>query len=223
MAIVLLSGCLGDTTDPTVDGTGASRGAAFETPSEPLRQVFEGHLLVGAAFELPAHFTPTDELVRPIWSTGFVVEITEAPEILEIRVDWTTSGPTDLMLMAHGPHGAERPEEKGWSEYTTHEASEPVFATVGPLCMRIPAADVEQDLVSAAEHGSHPYWYPMVHSHVGADVDLTFTVTSVGGAVAIPDAVHGHDTSAEEFVNIVETGHGPLRAWEPCELDLGDA
>jgi hypothetical protein len=168
-------------------------------PPEPVAHVFEGRIVVGAAFEVPAHFTPSESYVGPLWRSGAILHVEEAPSFLEFRTDWTAAPGTTMMMMAHAPHEAQRDDEAGWSEYATE------FETTSPLCFRIPAEDI------LAGH-----WYPMVHTQAGADVDFTITATLVGGRAMFLDGPHGHPSSAEEVVNTAETELGPKRVWDPC-------
>lgn len=215
LLVILVSGCVDDVAVPP---------AHAQEPSSLLvdnveRVTWTGHLLVGAGRELPAHLMPFEQYVAPVWRTGFVVEILEAPDILEVRLDWTSAGPIQIMMMTHAPHGAERPEEPGWSEYSTQDGTLD-YASASPLCMRLPAKDLAEDLAHVKEHGGQPHWYPMAHSLVGLDVGLRFTVSSVGGTLQIPDTFHGHTTNAEALQDVVETTLGPHRAYEECALGL---
>lgn len=231
VAGALLAGCI-DT--PASSDLGAL--SADESQREHARVVdsfsWEGYVKVGAGGEPLGHFYPSDQHAAALWSPGFVVEIVEAPEVLEFRLDWTTMTPTTgMILMVHGPHGAERDNETGWSEYTTWHAVDDVpgqraMPTVGPLCMSIPRADIEEDLARVAEAGDHhaydgAYWYPMAHSDHGVDIKLNFTVTSVGGRVLLSEALHGHDSNSDEFQNAAETEtKGPTRPYESCVVSV---
>ena len=181
---------LGPNVEPLADALGVA----------PVDHVFESGWVVGAAFEPTAHFVPSEEVTAPLWRSGFILDITEVPQDLQLRLDWTAAPGTRMLLMAHAPHDHHRPEEKGWSEYTTE------FSDQSPLCIRIPP----EDLLPG-------YWYVMTHSQVSADVAFTITATTLGGAVEILPGPHGHDTTPEELVNIVETETGPKRAWLPCQ------
>lgn len=198
IASTILAGCIGATTT-----TPQPLGAASADPlagAVPVDHVFEGGWVAGAAFEVTAHFQPSESITGPLWKSGFILDVTEAPQDLQFRLDWTAAPGTSMLLMAHAPHDDHRPEEKGWSEYTTE------FSDASPLCIRIPP----EDLLAG-------YWYVMTHSRTSADLRFTITATTLGGMAEILDGPHGHDSNADEVVNIAETETGPKRAWLPCE------
>lgn len=197
--LTALAGCIGAGTPPAALGPAGVPDAAAAALAA-VDHVFESGWAVGGAFEATAHFMPSEEVTEPLWKAGFVLDVTEAPQDLRITLDWTAAPGTSMLLMAHAPHDDHRPEEKGWSEYTTE------FEDQGPLCIRIPP----EDLLPG-------YWYVMTHSRTSADLRFTITATTLGGKAAILDGPHGHDSNADEFVNIVETETGPKRAWLPCD------
>jgi hypothetical protein len=199
VALTALAGCLG--TGAPSDPSAAEALAPPTLPAlVPVDLVFESGWMVGGAFEATAHFMPSEEVTGPVWKSGFVLDVTEVPQDLQLRLDWTAAPGTAMLLMAHAPHDDHRAEEKGWSEYTTE------FSEASPLCIRIPP----EDLLAG-------YWYVMVHSRTSADLTFTITATTLGGAATILDGPHGHDTNPEELLNIAETETSPKRAWEPCE------
>lgn len=202
--LLLLAGCLG-AEDVRVTSAGSTDPQASEPPLDASTFEWTGHIRVGALYEAPAHFQPSERYVTPLWKAGFVLDVVEPPERLEVRLDWTSTGPSELMLMIHAPHHASRDGERGWSEYTN--PPDDGWAAEGPLCMQVPPAD----LVAGP-------WYPMAHAKYGADIQLDVTVATVGGEVSIPDAYHGHDTSVEELQATYETTVGPRRDWLPCEV-----
>lgn len=195
----VLAGCLGAGV-PNAPEALAPAATTMPEGLVPVEHVFEGGWVAGGAFEATAHFQPSESITEPLWKAGFILDVTEAPQDLQIRLDWTAAPGTSMLLMAHAPHGDHRAEEKGWSEYTTE------FSDASPLCIRIPSEDLLEG-----------YWYVMIHSRTSANVDFTITATTLGGTAEILDGPHGHDSNADEFVNIVETETGPKRNWLPCE------
>ncbi|HEV8360373.1 MAG TPA: hypothetical protein VGR28_07975 [Candidatus Thermoplasmatota archaeon] len=182
--------------------------AAASLPTDalaPVELTWEGYMVAGAASEIPAHFSATETAVAPLWKSGFNLMVEEVPQVVEIMVDWTAASPTQLMFMAHVPHDEATPRDWWEYEYPSGHMTAPLWPAEGPLCMRIPSDEVAPG-----------HWHIMSHSRYGADIRVTFTITTVGGVVSIPDGEHGHALDAEEVQQIAEVVK--TSDWLPCEL-----
>lgn len=205
LAATALAGCTGDgaTTD---DADPAQTGdqAALAPAAPVLHELnWTGYAMVGAAYDVPAHWSPPEEIVAPIWKEGFMLEVTDELQALEFHMEWGGMPGTQVMLMAHSPHdGAE-----DMTEYRTEFSADPVH------CFRIPADDLPGRSIG--------HWQPMFHVLAGADVTVTVTVRAIGGGnVTIPDMMHGHDPADPAETIAVAEADQNARATDSCDGPL---
>lgn len=184
------------------DATPAAAADA-STAREETIFTWDGYAKAGGANEVLAHLSDTEALVEPVWRTGFNLQVEEVPESVEIRVDWSSGTPSEVMFMAHVPYDAARPHE--WIEFETHHQQDARWATEGPLCMRIPTAEVAPGP-----------WHVMAHSRYGLDIAIAFTITMIGGAASIPEGTHGHAATIEEGMTLANAIRDGPHEWEPC-------
>lgn len=207
LVAVPLAGCIKSSSDAVSTAGETDTSAAALPPVLPQVLTWKGYMVAGAASEAPAHFRATETAVAPLWKSGFNLHVHELPDVVEIMVDWTSASPSQLMFMAHVSADERNPRDWVEYEFPKDAMSQPMWPTDGPLCMRIPTNNVAPG-----------HWHIMSHSRYGRDIQLTFTITTVGGHVEIPTGLHGHDLDAEEAYQIVELGSAPQREWQPCEL-----
>lgn len=224
VVLLVTAGCVSPADAPQ-----GETGTALPWPpnAPPQQLTWDGYLRVGAMGETAGHMRPSADLTEGLWRPGFVLEIVEAPDVLEVTLNWTSDGPANLYMVVHAPVAAQRSNESGFPQYNTHAMRDMLQgqggADSGPLCMSIPHADVLDDMahVENGTAGAHAYWYVMAHSHAGLNVDIQFTVTTVGGAVSIPDVAHGYNTDSETLQNVAETLFvDPVRRWDNCSLSV---
>jgi hypothetical protein len=202
LALIFLPGCL---SPAPRQATGTSSVASAKpaptakvSPPAPVWSVsnWTGFLRVGAAYEAPSHITETNAGTWALWSPSFHYEVGQAPQVLEVRLDWTAvMGQIQFMVMvpANGTMG--------------EAILETPFADHGPLCARVPA--------DRAVAGSYSV---MAHSKVAVDAKLDFSVALLGGAGQLIDQPHS-DPAAQVLPvlpSLVTGGTGESLAPEPC-------
>lgn len=183
-AALLLAGCVtpaAETVEPAA--------AELAAPAiEPLVQLFEGHITASALGRLAHEDARTEMMFADLQREGFLLEIGEVPQLLQIDLEWTSTSPTASMFsMVNIPT-------------TTHGEVLDVLSersATGAVCMRVPLDEVATGMISV-----------MAHSIDAANVDYVIRVTSVGGAVTL-HADRGHME--------VEREAGDEREALPCE------
>ena len=168
----LTAGCIG-AASPGEDPPEAA-GELARPDAPPTVTSWDGHILAGAAYDLPGHFAETEELVEPVMRSGAALMFDEAPTLLEVELTWTGAPGTQVMLMVGPPTHT---EEEGGNMATPFSA-EPVH------CIRVPS-----DALAAG------HWSAMIHTLAGADVSFTITARSLGGEPMWHDT-HGHTVAA---------------------------
>lgn len=172
-SLLALAGCIGSA--PPADLAAPSAGAPVpEAPAEVV-ETWSGQFMVGAAYELPAHFPETAGAVAPLWPDQMrTFDITEAPQALRFVLEWSGAPGTQLQLMVEGP-GEEPGVVNQWVD------PEPFgFSMESPLCVPVPAEELR----------AGP-WLAMPHALAGADIRFTLTVTMLGGAGAFHEGHEG--------------------------------
>lgn len=121
---------------------------------------------------------------------GFVFEIEKVPMDLTAALEWEPSGPgAEILIMVSSP----RDDGSGYEYFTEMSAEQ-------QHCLRVPVEDLEPG-----------HWQIMAHSRNAFDVDIHFTVTTVGGQGGI---VEGEPHSESDEADVEE------RDAQPC--DEGD-
>lgn len=198
IAIVGFAGCVDPMPVPPGTSTSMTNDETTELPVLlPTNVSWKGHLLVGAAYEAPAHFTPSENHVGSVWSAGFILDVTEMPTAMEVALDWTgLSGQLELMVHAPANHSS----HDTWTEYATPMSDD------RHQCLRI----AEKDLKVG-------HWYLMAHSTYGAAIDLTITATLWEGSAAIVSGAHGHESTPDEVARGVRTIQKGPTGSEACQ------
>lgn len=167
---LVLAGCLQGTSDETAAATGDDAPAVPDLAAEPETFEWSGHV-IDSRIEGPTHVRPTEDVLWPVFQEGILFDVQEAPQTMQVALEWTGSGEFMIMLHSHKAHGT--------NEYVEHIT--PLDAE-NPKCLQVPAADLTEGV-----------WQVMVHSRGATNVDFTLRVTMLGGAGAIvQDDRHGH-------------------------------
>lgn len=179
LASTALSGCLGEEGSPTTDVPAAPE------PEAAVPHIIEwnGHI-THSALDMFAHMKDPEKIVWPVQQAGFLVEIDEMPEAIEVMVSW--EGNAGFYLHPH--YTAESDPAIGGDTLYYGYFSE--LFTSSPGCIRIPQADM-----AAGE------WPMMIHPQRGTmDVDYTITVGILGAEGKVPPDMHGHRTDGDSPV-----------------------
>lgn len=204
VSLVAAAGCLegaDPSTSENVDTASAPPTAAADAPQdagavEPSDEptsptwtvaAWEGAMAVGVLYEIPNHLDETAGPTGAVWSPSFHYEVAEAPQDLEVQLDWTAAAAQmQFMIVVPG------------NETAGETTLETEFAATGPLCLKVPA-----DLVRAGSYGI------MAHSQFAVDARLTFTVASLGGAGALVDQTHSAPaTMMMDYADDLTSGGG---------------
>lgn len=178
IGLCILAGCVTPAAIPASTSTSGARAVAAST-MELQRIVWHGHVTEGM-LDVFMHDAPTEGVFWPLQQAGFLVNFSEAPQFIEVRVDWT--GPPGSSFMMH-PHYL-KGSENGVTVYDGYMSK---TFTDGTGCMRIPPSDMRAGI-----------WPMMIHPGDGPGratvmTDFTLTVGYVGGHGAIvPNELHGH-------------------------------
>lgn len=148
---LLTAGCIGAPAleDSPVDAAGAT------DPDEARVLEWEGRVAASALAPL-AHQQVTEELLAPVHSEGFGMELTAVPTAF--RVDLTWSGDAAFSLMV------DVPTEDGAASYASDAVD------TGAACMMVPVDGLVTGPLAV-----------MTHSQGAVDVEYTVTVTLVNG------------------------------------------
>jgi hypothetical protein len=202
--LLATAGCLGGpageaTTPSTAPPTPTGALAAKPAPSPaPVRTVanWTGFMTVGAADEAPSHVDETNGATGAVWSPSFHYDVQQAPQDLEVRLDWTaTAGQLEFMVILPG---------NGTMGETMVETG---FADQGPLCAKLPAGHLAP--------GSYSI---MAHSRYAIDAHLHFTITMLGGQGHLTDTPHTAPAAglAAYAASLAGGGDGGSLTPEPC-------
>lgn len=154
------SGCIRAPAEPLAQNDVTAAPAADAPLAEPQVLSWDGHI-TASPFGALAHSRDTEAAAFPVQTEGFVLDVTEVPQSMEVGLDWP--GPGTAMVMVSTPHV----DGKGVEYFTG-------MAEAGAQCLAIPA----EGLMTGA-------WSVMIHTDGAVNADYTFTVTTVGGAAAI--------------------------------------
>lgn len=167
---LVLAGCV---DAPGGDASAAAHDAAATAavpPGEPQTFEWSGHV-VDSRVEGPTHMRPTEDVLWPVFQEGILFDVQEAPQVMQVSLEWTGGGEFMIMLHSHKAHGT--------NEYVEHVTP---LDGENPKCLQVPAADLTEGV-----------WQVMVHSRGATNVDFTLKVAMLGGAGAIvEDDRHGH-------------------------------
>ncbi len=172
LCLTLLSGCIADDTpvDPAVDDASVT-----ELVAEPQIIEWDGYT-THAVFDPLAHMKDPETVLWPIQQAGFLVEIADVPEAIEVMVSWEG----DAGYMLHPHYTAENDEALGGDTLYYGYPSE--MFTTSPGCIRLPAEDMAAGM-----------WPMMVHPQSGTmNHAFTITVGILGAEGVVLDDMHGH-------------------------------
>lgn len=193
VAAMMVSGCLGDGRQLT----GTATEDAFhgqDDEAEIHRIEWEGYIL-HSALDPFAHMKDPETVIYPVQQAGFLVEIDEPPEAIEVMVSWDDA---DAGFRLHPHYTAKYDRALGGETLYYGYLSEMFDASPG--CVRIPVADMAAGT-----------WPMMIHPASGTtDVDYTITVGIVGAAGVVLEERHGHRSDGPAPVE----DHGV----EPCQF-----
>lgn len=188
-----LAGCAGQ-EDPTTDA--ATPPADGKGTVDPQIIEWEGYIL-HSALDGAAHMKDPETVVFPVQQAGFLVEIDEAPQAIEVMVSWDNA---DAEFRLHPHYTAKYDDELGGETLYYGYLSD--MFDVSPGCVRIPQADMAAGT-----------WPMMIHPASGTtDTAYTITVGVVGATGVILDERHGHRSDGPSPVE----DHGV----EPCQFLL---
>lgn len=186
LAAPALAGCLGAGAPSASDPTPSE-----EVPlvGEVRRLAWEGHLLAGAAYEVPGHIEETSGPLRPAWSMSFQLHVEQPPEAMEVTLAWTAPL-ARLVLMVTEPFDR---DHATWYETPPTDQS--------PVCVSVPASALRAGV-----------WRVMAHSEAAVDAALSFEVAMTGGAAtAVDEPSHAPAADFPLLVTEAETPAPP-----PC-------
>lgn len=159
-AAVAASGCIRAPAEPLQQTDATAPPAAGGAMPEPQVLTWDGHI-TASPLGMLAHSRDTEATAAPVQSEGFVLDVAEPPQVLEVRLAWP--GPGSALVMVSTPHV----DGKG-EEYFTAMSED------AEQCLAIPP----EGIIAGA-------WSVMIHTEGAVDADYTFSVTTVGGAASI--------------------------------------
>lgn len=184
-----LAGCA-DEAPGLGEEAAADDGAA---PVEPHLIEWHGHI-VHSRLDFLAHTKDPETVLFPLQQAGFLVEVHDVPEAIEVMVSWNG----DAGFRLHPHYKAE--DDPGLGGDTLYYGYLSDMFDQSPGCIRVPAEDMAAGV-----------WPMMIHPRDGTmGVDYTITVGIVGAEGHVMDERHGHRSDGEAPV----VDHGV----EPCEL-----
>ena len=181
--MIPMAGCAGLGEGPRNQGPDAAPDEAVAPASDVTELAWQGHLLVGAADEVPAHLDATEPLTHGAINKSFQFAVTEVPESFDVSVDWDAPAAW-MMLMVTEPED-DRPLQVRTLPVSPVLPGKHHYANEGPLCMHLPKETMRTGT-----------WMVMVHAAAAVDASLEFTITVRGGAAHIvdePAALSGPD------------------------------
>lgn len=184
-AAALMAGCV---SVPSAEEDVAPQDAATVPAAEPVVQEFEGHMTASALAPLAHQNSDMEMMVADVQREGFLLEVAEVPDVLQIDLEWTALTPmAEMATMVNVPTSTDGTVLDFFSEWSGS----------GSVCIRIPVEDIQVGPLSV-----------MAHSRNAADVDYVIRVTTIGGDVTL-HADRGHME--------VEREDGEARDALPCE------
>ncbi|MDX1611744.1 MAG: hypothetical protein R3185_05195 [Candidatus Thermoplasmatota archaeon] len=177
-----LAGCIGD--DGALAPNEAAEGALDPGLPEPVETTWEGYILSSPTGYL-VHNSVTEPVFAEYQAEGFAFEIEEVPLDMVAELAWEPSNPgAEIQIMVSSPR-----EDGSGTQYTTPYSSDPHH------CLRIPTEDLEPG-----------HWQIMAHSNNAVDIELHFTVTTIGGEGGIVEHAPHSDTGT---ATVDERAHLP--------------
>ena len=165
-AALLSAGCV------TLPGQEAATLEAAADPAalvEPVVQELTGHATASPLARL-AHIDPrTEALVAPVQREGFILDIQEVPQMLQIEIEWDGTARGSMAPMVNVPTSQDGQVVDYFGE----------LSDSGLACMRLPVEELKADRISI-----------MAHSQMAVNIDFVLRVTTVGGAATLLDAPH---------------------------------
>jgi hypothetical protein len=177
LALALVAGCVSSPVQ-----TASVPPPTAEQPTAPVEKlIWHGHVTEGM-IDIFMHDAPTEGVFWPVQQAGFLVNFSEAPQWIEVRVDWTPQpGGGSFMMHPHYLKG----QENGVTVYDGYMSK---AFTDGHGCIRIPSADMRAGI-----------WPMMIHpgdeapTRTTLNTDFTLTVAYAGGiGKIVTDELHGH-------------------------------
>ncbi|MGQ0534710.1 MAG: hypothetical protein ACT4PT_01410 [Methanobacteriota archaeon] len=185
LLIAPFAGCLGSEPEEGLQASTLPGASGLVAPTVLVRT---GHVLVGVAHDIPAHLAETGGLLRPFVDTTFYVEIADVPTAFQVEAEWDTAfGMFQLMVVE--PMDGDHPEVY---EFELAGTGAPAYARESPVCIGVPPEELRPGR-----------WAVMLHSGATVDAEITFTVTGVGGSVALVE--EPVRLTAAEFLQAVQT------------------
>lgn len=151
---------------------------------KPVLATWDGRI-TASQLGMLAHNRDTEMQARDIQREGFVFEVTDVPQVMEVELAWQGEG--NLLSMVSSPSV----DGKGVEYFSD-------FATESPICIRIPTEGIMTGK-----------WQVMAHSQETRDLDFTFTVKTIGGAGSI---LQGEPHSSAEATETTEGKSEPCEA-----------
>lgn len=196
---LIVAGCV---TPPVDEAAAPNAATASEALAiEPVVLDWKGHVSL-SELGMFMHRRPTEDVFWPIHQEGFLLDVQELPQAMEVAVEWTNlPDGARQMIMLHS-HKAE-----GTNAYVEHVTE---FDEAAPKCLRVPAADL------AAGH-----WQVMIHQDGATNADFTLKVITVGGKAVVDDSdLHGHKPEDGAF-EVEEHEIEPCQLYQPAEAAAG--
>ena len=205
----LAAGCIGASEPAQESVAAAAPAAALTAPLEAPHvetAIWRGHVLLGAAADIPAHWDPPERHLKKLMNEGFSVHIGENVTALEFRLEWEGAPGSRLLFMSHSPHD----QGVRMREYQTSSFG----SEAREQCFRIPAADLAE--IPAG------HWHPMFHPEpAAANVRATITVSAIGTVPMIEPHPHGHDPTVPDEVAGPVLAYADPDSHDPCNGPLG--
>lgn len=184
-------------SDPTpTPQVGAPEPGPAPPATAPDVATWEGHILVGALLEFPAHLTATAGVVDPIWRSGVTLDLNEIPQDVQLSLDWNGTGLVEIMMYPPNSMNAS-------DQLPSYESG---YTSVHHSCMRVPP----EDLMAG-------HWDVMVHSYYGAQIAFRLTATTRGGNVTFLSGPHAPPRGADSPETAIRQVVDDERATLACD------
>ena len=171
--LVALAGCLAaPQAEPAEEQPPGAVAPASADLGEPYVLTWTGQVLAGGPLGGFSHMRPYEDVVWPVQQVGFLLDLPEVPQAVEVELAWEGGGQWLIMLHSH--------KADGTNTYVEHITE---FSDQQPQCLRVPTEDL------TAGH-----WQVMVHTDDeprNAGFTLTVRTWGVEGSV-VEDERHGH-------------------------------
>lgn len=175
----LAAGCV-TPTESSVANNGLEA-PSVDALAEPFILEWKGHVVVGA-LDVKNHDQPTEQFIFPYQQAGFNIEVPDAPQAIEVRVDWKGEGSFHMH-----PHWLKGDDATGQTQYYGYFSPE---YTTGTGCIRLP----EEDMAPGV-------WPMMIHpGWTNANIDFTITVGLLGTTAKVLPEMHGHRADGNYYI-----------------------